>query len=1126
MKKLEMKMTESSKRETLGNLMKRPEESESSAASRAYANSSIPGGPDQDLVEEHLDTLRKYAESQTEGNTFRPSTAEIVAPDLSSGVLSQTTSGFLVRASSIDPDTKAYYESSDSGIFVSTDSLIDFGGKKFSKNSQAQSGPDVLTGHDLLISEAESKHKSPRPGSAYRDLTRIDPATTPNRPIAAAVYQSLINHNVYHPSDSSPFLDYRPSVEGEGAFSNGIFSFQKELGVFNKNADRISIKELRKVAGDLLLKAQSISDGDAKTVIDSFADNGFFGSTLDKLVLLPHTTQVGSGQISVEKLRARVRKAEEMSSGFDEAGTYSGQDDLLLVQTFKTGMADQGKDPFISSLTKADSASSYGTLNSPAEPFNGPFPAGMIMPVVYSIVAVGIFGLMLPGVISTLSDGHPEHVRDPESPQTLALGRNYTTDAGIGTKTLELFGFPRMENTGFFSNIAAGMMSFYGFPDPITPFSLFGPDFIDSLVNVLFAPGYYLVITKGILRDISKITEAFSNINTSSGVFGAVTSFFVAVESIFTSFTFKFFVTMAKTGQQIMKGLLQPGRDGHGGLVPTYNDQKNTRPESLTGRNRLAYSRIHTSREDAESPLSLRKHMAAWLSNEVHAALSTQKLPASPEGEGEPVKVLESHVAEKTPIRLTAKQVEYVEDIIDAEYVPFSIQDLRTNEIFSMPAFITSISDDFAVQHGTSHGYGRTDPVYSYAKTVRSINLVFDMIAMNERDHNYLYILLNKLTAMCYPQRDAGLIRAQENGQFFSQPFSQTPTASPVVRIRLGDLLASNKSARAMENIFGGPDILGLKAEKTANLSQKSQDLTAKRRENLLKVGEEKAKLYKQFAEGQIDPGTEIVIPAGTTLALRGSDKFATFRTLLPAQVKIKGTEEFSGSPDNVNLGQKAGDGEAKEALYQIELPKEITENRKQAYNFGGVTLAALVNNSEGGGLLGGLLGNDSGPTVFIKKSTKIDIFDEDVLKSLQLNDEDRRPFDEVQKFLDPETNPVVRSINNGSPGRGLAGVITQLSLSYEGSIWGTGEESRLQGLKAPKRIQVTLAFAPIHDLPLGLTSTGDLFAPSHPVGSYSRKTFDGKKAAHEKYFKENIKKANNLNEKKLKDPTETSLSF
>jgi len=1119
-------MTESSKKETLGNLMKILSDSESAAASRAYANSSTPGGPDQDLKSEHLESLRKYAQSHTEGNAFRPSTAEIVSPHLSLGVLSQA-GGFLDKVAKVDPDAKIYYESSDSGIFVSSDSLIDFGGKKFTKNSLIRPGDDALTGHDLLVSEAESKHKSPRPGLAVADLTRVDPATEENRPIASAVYQSLINHNVYHPSSNSPFLDYNSS-EGEGAFSNGIFSFQKELGVFDKNADRISIKELRKVAGDLLLKAQSISDGDAKTVIDSFADNGFFGKTLDSLVLLPHMTQVGSGQISVEKLRARVRKAAEMSAGFDEDGTYSGQDDLLLVQAFQTGMVDQGKDPFISSLTTADSASSYGTLNSPAEPFNGPFPAGMIMPVVYSIVAVGIFGLMLPGVISTISEGHPEYVRDPESPQTLALGRNYTSDSGIGTKTLELFGFPRMENTGFFSNIMAGMMSFYGFPDPITPLSLFGSDFLDSLINVLFAPGYYLVITKGILRDISKITEAFSNINASSGAFGAVTSFFVAVESIFTSFTFKFFVTMAKTGQQVMKGYLQPGRDAHGGMVPTYNDQKKTRPESLTGRNRLAYSRIHESKEAAESPLSLRKHMAAWLSNEVHAALSTQKLPATPEGEGEPVKVLESHVAEGATVRLTAKQVEYVEDIIDAEYVPFSIQDLRTNEIFSMPAFITSISDDFAVQHGTSHGYGRTDPVYSYAKTVRNINLVFDMIAMNERDHNYLYILLNKLTAMCYPQRDAGLIRSQEGGQFFSQPFSQTPTASPVVRIRLGDLFASNKSARAMQNIFGGPDVLGLKAKKTDNLNQKSQELTAKRRENLLKVGEKKKELFKQFSEGQLDAGTEIVIPAGTTVALRGSKKFATFRTLMPAQVKVKGTEEFTGSPDNVKIGQKPEDGDNKEILYVIEFAKEVTENRKQAYNFGGVTLAALIK-ADGGGLLGGLLGGGpSAPTAFIKRSTKIDIFDEDIVKSLEkdLKTDNSRSLDEIQEFLNPETNPVVRSINNGSPGRGLAGVITQLSLSFEGSIWGTGEDSRLQGLKAPKRIQVTLAFSPIHDLPLGLTSTGDLFAPSHPVGSYSRKTFDGKKLAHEKYFKENVKKSNDLDEKKLDDPTEASLSF
>lgn len=1114
-------MAEKSKRETLGSLMKSSEESESSVAARVYANSTSLNSP-EDLKPEHISKLREYTEGHTEGNKYRPSTNEKESPSLDSGELSQDQ-GFL---NDVPSAAKTHYETSNSGLFTSADSIIDLGGKKFTKNSLGSVGSDVLTGHTLLSSEAPSKHVSPRPGNGVADLTRVDPRTERDRPIAAAVYESLISKNVYHPSSESPFLNY--TERGEGAFSNGIFSFQRELGVFDKNADRISIKELRKVAGDLLLKAQSISEGDVKTVIDSFSDNGYYGGTLDKLVLIPHMTQIGGGQIDTKLLRARVRKAEEMSASFEEDRTYTGQDDLLIVQGFQTIMGGGAQDPFISSLSTSRNANSYGTMTSPAEPFDGPFPAGMALPVIFSMLIIGVVGnFVIPMAVDQLKDSGNVSVRDPESPQTLVMGRNYATSHSVLNRTLELFGFPRSEGAGFWGTLMAGLMTFYGLQAPITPFSAFGPDFLNSCINILFAPGYYLVITKGILRDIEKITSAFSNINASSGVFGAITSFFVAIESVFSSFTLKFLITMVKTGQQIMKGLMQPGRDGHGGLVPTYNDQKRTTAETLTGKNRLSYSRIHSDAgEDAASPLSLRKHMAAWLSNEIHASLSTQVLPAKGNGEGEPVKILESHVAADAVVRLTPEQVEYVENIIDAEYVPFSIQDLRTNEIFSLPAFIVSLSDDFSVQHGTSHGYGRTDPVYSYAKTTRSINLVFNMIAMNEKDHNYLYILLNKIVAMCYPQRDRGLIRSKGE-QFFAQPFSQTPTASPVVRIRLGDLISSNKSTLAMQNIFGGRDTLGLKAKKTDNLSEKSQENTANRREKLLTTGVKKRDLLKTFAAGG---GSEIsfVIPAGSTIAAESEEgKFTTFRSLLPLYTKIKGTRDFEGSPSEVTLGKTSEDAAKNETLYEIDITEPVGD-QSSAYNFGGKTLAAFVPSDSGLTLpsmsLSSLTGGGAKfPKAYIKKSTKIDYFDEDVLELELGGDETKK---QIESFLDPATNPVVRSINLSSPGRGLAGVITQLSLSYEGALWGTGEESRLQGLKAPQRIQVTLNFAPIHDMPLGLDANGDVFAPSHPVGSYSKKSLDGKKASHQALFTEELKKANNLDKQTLTDPTKPSLPF
>ena len=81
--------------------------------------------------------------------------------------------------------------------------------------------------------------------------------------------------------------------------------------------------------------------------------------------------------------------------------------------------------------------------------------------------------------------------------------------------------------------------------------------------------------------------------------------------------------------------------------------------------------------------------------------------------------------------------------------------------------------------------------------------------------------------------------------------------------------------------------------------------------------------------------------------------------------------------------------------------------------------------------------------------------------------------------FFGPK-NAIVKSFNS-TKGKGLAGVITSMTLNYDQAEWAT--ESAEKG-RAPKTVEIALAFQPIHDLPLGLDSDGDLIAPSHPVGA------------------------------------------
>jgi hypothetical protein len=84
----------------------------------------------------------------------------------------------------------------------------------------------------------------------------------------------------------------------------------------------------------------------------------------------------------------------------------------------------------------------------------------------------------------------------------------------------------------------------------------------------------------------------------------------------------------------------------------------------------------------------------------------------------------------------------------------------------------------------------------------------------------------------------------------------------------------------------------------------------------------------------------------------------------------------------------------------------------------------------------------------------------------------------ESQQFFKPENNAIVRSFNS-TRGKGLAGFITSMALDYSESTW---EIDPKLG-KAPKSVSITMGFAPLYDLPVGLDHAGRTRALSHPTG-------------------------------------------
>lgn len=162
--------------------------------------------------------------------------------------------------------------------------------------------------------------------------------------------------------------------------------------------------------------------------------------------------------------------------------------------------------------------------------------------------------------------------------------------------------------------------------------------------------------------------------------------------------------------------------------------------------------------------------------------------------------------ADGTGGRIPKEVVKSLEDRLDAEYVPFYFQDLRTNEIISFHAFLDQLTDTISPKYNTFGGYGRMDPVRIYESTDRQIQIGFTVLATSKEDFNAMWYKINKFVTLLYPQWTKGTLVGRDIGgatSKFVQPFSQVLSASPLVRMRVGDVIKSNYSRFNLARIFG-----------------------------------------------------------------------------------------------------------------------------------------------------------------------------------------------------------------------------------------------------------------------------------------------------------------------------------
>ena len=410
--------------------------------------------------------------------------------------------------------------------------------------------------------------------------------------------------------------------------------------------------------------------------------------------------------------------------------------------------------------------------------------------------------------------------------------------------------------------------------------------------------------------------------------------------------------------------------------------------------------------------------------------------------------------------RLTREQSKAIEQVLDASYVPFYFHDLRTNEIISFHAFLKTLEDSFQANYQSDVVYGRADPVHIYKNTERTIGLSFIVAAVNESDFDQMWYKINKFITMVYPQYTAGRQLSFENKNFY-QPFSQVPAASPMIRMRVGDLVKSNYSTFGMGRLFGLAQLQGLgtnSAEAAAPTQTVASDEQVAQVRQRMESGDfERGERFNLTSNGGVSRGGPYDCRISTYaewVERRRVEPWQIASTLAQASIIV----EVLGVSDDENYKRytlnavvppdlQEAPGSRLDFSFVISIPKNSSERRARWNTLPLPTEVTRVAN---------LRANPTPPPT---------------------------TGNATQDFLSTANNPILRAFET-TRGDGMAGFISNIAMDWmmDDGLW----ETSGYGNRAPTMCKITIQFKPIFDLPPGLDSNGFMNAPVYPVGNSS----------------------------------------
>ena len=599
-------------------------------------------------------------------------------------------------------------------------------------------------------------------------------------PVLQQRISAVLKNNRFHPetSDGSPYIN-------DGQYSEGMTTVQKELGEFNTDAEPVNVDQLRRIGALLMLQ------GAGKTSTEDEEMSQLFTQPQIQLQLGRKEFQNLTAESVLERLGLgrpnNVNDTTLYNAAFEQFGAGAG--------TIGGGRSD--KDKYGNRFTTGDSTS-YGHLNTFNQPFDTALPIGMAV-----LCAEALLVLVVAGLILSLVPGGAHGIPDPMSVDDLIYGEwdsTTTRDSDAVWRAFkQILGIPRTR-VDFNDCLLEGIKIFYGMKDDEDSLLASVPGVLTGAVNIMTAPGYYVGVMRSVVRDIEQIAaavEKFLEAMALSLISGSLDALFGIFKSIAESTSWKFLMVMISVGNIGFVAQRTYPYYAVGGIPP--NNQRTT-GKTRWGQVRGSDGSLVWRQGSTPSSYLLPQALAV-----AEAAYSpkpgvVQGAQALVEDKGVVIRGTESG---GDISRLGLDVVEQIEAQLDTEYVPFYFHDLRTNEIISFHAFLESLNESIDASYNSSDHLGRVEPVRIYAGARRSLTLSFWVASSRRENQAHMWYDLNRLVSMLYPQFSAGTLLMNGIGQQFRMPFSQVQTASPLIRLRIGDLIRSNGSKFAIARLFG-----------------------------------------------------------------------------------------------------------------------------------------------------------------------------------------------------------------------------------------------------------------------------------------------------------------------------------